>query len=515
MFKNLKRKITESILALIRKERLGEQIDTALVHSIIEAFVALGVTKKDVYGLEFEQSFLNETRDFYMIESADYVGNNSISDYMKKVEHRLQEEEVRVELYLHQRTWNPLLSVCKAELISKHKAQMASQFQPLLLEDKYDDIGRMYNLLSMIEALEPLQNVFEIHVLSVGNEAINQIEETAVNDPKTYVGALLKIHRKYNKLVTTYLKSDPGFIASLDRACRRFINDNCVTKKEGSNKSSELVAKYCDSLLKRSPKNPEEQVVIETLNDVMLIFNYIEDKDVFQTFYAKMLAKRLIHGSSASEYLESQMINKLKQNCGFEYTSKLVRMFSDISVSKDMLENFMASKQKQKTGSDIDFSVLVLATGSWPLQPPTSNFSIPKELSSLELKFRKFYQQQHSGRKLNWLHQLSKAEVKARFKDDSKSTYHLQCSTYQAGIILQFNDQDFMTLEDIQVATQLTDQTLKTTLLTLIRTRVLLVDNEEQELTRMTVFTVNNDFKNKRNRVMINIPIREDRKSVV
>ncbi len=34
------------------------------------------------------------------------------------------------------------------------------------------------------------------------------------------------------------------------------------------------------------------------------------------------------------------MISKLKQACGFEYTSKLQRMFQDMSLSKDLNERF-------------------------------------------------------------------------------------------------------------------------------------------------------------------------------
>ena len=59
----------------------------------------------------------------------------------------------------------------------------------------------------------------------------------------------------------------------------------------------------------------------------MIVFKYIEDKDVFQTFYSKMLAKRLVHQISASADAEASMISKLKQACGYEYTSKLQRMF--------------------------------------------------------------------------------------------------------------------------------------------------------------------------------------------
>ena len=50
----------------------------------------------------------------------------------------------------------------------------------------------------------------------------------------------------------------------------------------------------------------------------MVVFKYIEDKDVFQKFYSKMLAKRLVQHMSASDDAEASMISKLKQVC---YTS--------------------------------------------------------------------------------------------------------------------------------------------------------------------------------------------------
>ena len=47
----------------------------------------------------------------------------------------------------------------------------------------------------------------------------------------------------------------------------------------------------------------------------MVVFKYIEDKDVFQKFYSKMLAKRLVQHMSASDDAEASMISKLKQVC--------------------------------------------------------------------------------------------------------------------------------------------------------------------------------------------------------
>lgn len=59
----------------------------------------------------------------------------------------------------------------------------------------------------------------------------------------------------------------------------------------------------------------------------MVIFKFIDDKDVFQKFYSKKLAQRLVGQSSASDDSESSMITKLKEVCGFDYTNKLTRMF--------------------------------------------------------------------------------------------------------------------------------------------------------------------------------------------
>ena len=101
-----------------------------------------------------------------------------------------------------------------------------------------------------------------------------------------------------------------------------------------SSKSPELLAKFCDLLLKKTSKIHEENELEDTLNQVvcfyyyfaitilidvyfdlllkMIVFKYIEDKDVFQKFYSKMLAKRLVQHMSASDDAEASMISKLK-----------------------------------------------------------------------------------------------------------------------------------------------------------------------------------------------------------
>jgi cullin 1 len=69
----------------------------------------------------------------------------------------------------------------------------------------------------------------------------------------------------------------------------------------------------------------------------MVVFKYIEDKDVFQKFYWRMLSQRLIGGTSISDEAEASMITKLKEAAGFEYTTKLQRMFTGASLRREVL----------------------------------------------------------------------------------------------------------------------------------------------------------------------------------
>lgn len=201
-----------------------------------------------------------------------------------------------------------------------------------------------------------------------------------MQDPKIYVQTILEVHKKYNALVLTSFKNDNGFVAALDKACGKFINTNAVTiASKSTSKSPELLAKYCDLLLKKSSKNPEEAELEDTLNQVMVVFKYIEDKDVFQKFYSKMLAKRLVNHTSASDDAEASMISKLKQACGYEYTIKLQRMFQDIGISKDLNDKFRQRIKSSDHPNEIDFSIQVLSSGSWPFSQ-SFNFSLPSEV---------------------------------------------------------------------------------------------------------------------------------------
>ncbi len=273
-------KLAGAILRLIERQRNGETIDQGLVKKVVDSFVSLGLDESDinkvsyeVYRDHLETPFLQATEKYYQQESKAFLSENSVADYLKKAEERLREEEDRVERYMNTNTRKALINKCEHVLIREHAELMWESFQGLLDYDKDEDLQRMYALLSRIpEGLEPLRKKFEEHVKRAGLAAVAKLVgeggAAADVDPKAYVDALLEVHQKNSETVTRSFRGEAGFVASLDKACREFVNRNAATGTS-TTKSPELLAKHADALLRKNNKMAEEEDLEGALNKVV------------------------------------------------------------------------------------------------------------------------------------------------------------------------------------------------------------------------------------------------------
>jgi cullin 1 len=522
LFSRVSEKVMAAVLKLVEKQRNGETIEHNQIKQVVDSFVSLGLddgdsskTTLEVYRFHFERPFLDATKVFYENESKQFVAENSVVEYMKKAEARLDEEEERVKLYLHPDIGIPLKKACNQVLIADHSTILRDEFQVLLDNDREEDMARMYSLLSRIpDGLDPLRTKFESHVRNAGLAAVAKVASDADKlEPKVYVDALLEIHTQYQGLVKRAFKDEPEFTRSLDNACREFVNRNEVCKS-GSNKSPELLAKYTDVLLRKSSTGVEDAELETRLVQIMTVFKYIEDKDVFQKFYSRMLARRLVHSNSSSDDAETSMINKLKEACGFEYTNKLQRMFLDMQISKDLNSGFREHVQTLGT-KGLDSSYSILGTGFWPLTAPGTNFDPPEEVSADCERFSRYYKNKHEGRKLTWLWQLCKGEVKANYVKNAKMPYTFQVSIYQMAILLLFNEKDKNTYEELASATQLNNEALDPALGILLKAKVLNLEPGSGGGSKVgpgSSFTLNYEFKNKKYRVNLNVGMKSETK---
>lgn len=529
MFMGTQAAVMRSVLKLVEKQRNGETIEQSHIKSVVDSFVSLGLddadpskSTLDVYKEFFEAPFLKATSEYYTQESKQFLAVNSVVEYMKKAESRLDEEKERVPLYLLNEIMSPLMRTCEEALITAHSGILREEFQNLLDLDQQEDLGRMYKLLARIpEGLDPLRNRFETHVRKAGLAAVEKVAQEGDSlEPKVYVEALLSVHTQYQKLVNKAFNGESEFVRSLDNACREFVNRNKICKS-GSNKSPELLAKYTDQLLKKSTaRMSEEDKMEDRLTEIMTVFKYIEDKDVFQKFYSRMLAKRLVQTTSASDDAETSMISKLKEACGFEYTNKLQRMFQDIQISKDLNSAYKEYISANLDASDIkntvDATYHILGTGFWPLQPPTTAFTPPQVIVKTYDHFTNFYNNKHQGRKLSWLWQLCKGEIKANYlKVNGKMSPTFQVSTYQMAILLLFNDSDTVSYDEMVEGTKLAKETLDPSIGVFLKAKILIPQPENAKPESGTKYKLNFGFKPKKLKVNLNIGIKSEQKQEV
>lgn len=77
------------------------------------------------------------------------------------------------------------------------------------------------------------------------------------------------------------------------------------------------------------------------------------------------MAGRLLNKTYLSNDAEELMLQKLKVECGHNTVNKISQMFTDITLSKDLMTAF---KQKYNNGNieGVEFSTEVLTNGHWP-----------------------------------------------------------------------------------------------------------------------------------------------------
>ncbi|XP_057545194.1 cullin-4-like [Amaranthus tricolor] len=438
-------KIVTGLLRMIEKERLGEAVDRTLLHHLLKMFTALGI-----YQGSFEKPFLACTEEFYAAEGAKYMQQSDVPDYLKHVEIRLHEEHERCLLYLDASTRKPLISTAEKQLLEHHISGILDKgFMMLMDGSRIDDLQRIYNLFSRVNALESLRQAISSYIRKTGQAIVIDEEKD-----KDMVSCLLEFKAAVDKIWEESFSKNESFGNTMKDSFEYLINLR-------QNRSAELIAKFLDEKLRAGNKGTSEEELEGTLDKVLVLFRFIQGKDVFEAFYKKDLAKRLLLGKSASIDAEKSMISKLKTECGSQFTNKLEGMFKDIELSKEINESFKQSSQaRTKLPSGIEMSVHVLTTGYWPTYPPM-DVRLPHELNVYQDIFKEFYLSKYSGRRLMWQNSLGHCVLKADFPKGKKE---LAVSLFQAVVLMLFNDAEKLSFQDIKDATGIEDKELRRTL---------------------------------------------------
>ncbi|KAA0190358.1 hypothetical protein HAZT_HAZT003085 [Hyalella azteca] len=233
----------------------------------------------------------------------------------------------------------------------------------------------------------------------------NEIHNLAQN--RGLLQNLLDLKDRYTHFLQHSFNNDKLIKQMIATDFEYFLNLN--------SKSPEYLSLFIDDKLKKGVKGMSEGEIEVVLDKTMVLFRFLQEKDVFERYYKQHLAKRLLLQKSVSEDSEKTMISKLKTECGCQFTTKLEGMFKDVSISTTINNEF---KQRQPTcgsNNSVDIYVRVLTSGYWPTTLTSSKTNIPLAPHTAFQTFRRFYLNKHSGRQLTLQPQLGSADINAIF----------------------------------------------------------------------------------------------------
>ena len=135
--------IRDHLRRILLEVRSGKVADTpSSVKAACQMLIILGIDSRALYEEEFERRFLAQSAEFYKVynslifqtvhivnkivsflnqsEGQKYLGENSSSVYVKKVETLINEESKSAEQYLDESTVHRIVALLEKELIQKH-----------------------------------------------------------------------------------------------------------------------------------------------------------------------------------------------------------------------------------------------------------------------------------------------------------------------------------------------------------------------------------------------------------
>mmetsp|Transcript_25604 Transcript_25604/g.44718 ORF Transcript_25604/g.44718 Transcript_25604/m.44718 type:complete len:732 (+) Transcript_25604:6105-8300(+) len=513
IFVQFKDKLADAFIKQVNKERNGDQVNRENLKKIVSIMIELGesVCQQDhlsLYKSSLEKALTSSSESFFKHCSAKWIAECNCPEYLILAEKSWREEQDRVRSYLHESSMDALMQEFDRQVVKIHINALLEKdtgILYLLTHRKVEDLSRLFEISNKNEeTLRPVSEALQNFVLQRGTEivdakiAASQGKENPF-DPD-FIRSLIDLHISFKRLNQQSFRSHSIFERAIKKAFEVFMN-----KFIWKTSISEMLATYCDHLLKKSAAKISDDQLEELLQQVVNIFEYITDKDYFAIIYKHKLSKRLLLESSASEDAEKSMIAKLKLTCGTQFTSKMEGMMNDLHVAADLFKTF----QEEERSLPIDFNVQVLTLGHWP-PSSTHDIPVPQKMVQCMAVFEEFYKSNKNRRLLKWIHSLGTVVVTGRFSGGKH--FDFVCSTYQAAVLCMFNTSRVLTFEEICSTMNADPDTCRKVLRTLVtqKYRILAKDPPSKQFNNEDRFTAVENFESNLHRIKLPLPLREE-----
>ncbi|CAB3359386.1 Hypothetical predicted protein [Cloeon dipterum] len=374
------------------------------------------------------------------------------------------------------------------------KDWVLSECDQMVAEERNNELESLYKFLKYIpnydfeELKSNFKNLVEKNLIA----SITNLKGQDVH--MKFINNLLECHIKYRNMIREIFDDDNSFVTVLDKVFVRAMKKNTMKEANIPLTSAEMLARYCDSILREKDMPDNIKVFQELSYSFKTVFPYIYESDVFEKFYAQLMSGRLIQNSVRSMEPEEEMVKLLQQECGSEYAKKLTTMLTDNKLSSDLTNEFT-----QTNVIGIKFTIKVSTNAVWPMSDKNVlKFTPPNVIENVMHQFEKFYLRKHNDHKLTWMHHFSPCELWINIYE---KRYIATMNTFLLAILLLFQDRDQISFNEVNTFLNTDENTLARHVAILVDSKFLKSDTKE--VSAASTFKFNAGYKNKKTIVII------------
>jgi cullin-4 len=353
-------RIVDGACDLVAADRTGGDLDSDMFRKTVDMFHDM-----HVYTEHFEPRLLELSQEYVMKWADAESEQKSLPEYVRSSRALMDREMQRADMYrLPNTTKRDLLTLLEDHLVSRKQERLVNQdeFADLLEANSVEDLELLYSLLERRKLGDKLRPGFMKWIEDEGTAIVFNEKEQ-----ENMVIQLLTIKRQLDTFWKVSFHRDAELGHGLRESFETFMNKTKKTSASwgtDNSKTGEMIAKYVDMLLRGGAKAIPAQltrrastaVVVEAeddndesildedtevnsqLDQVLDLFRFVHGKAVFEAFYKKDLARRLLMGRSASADAERSMLSRLK-------TGKFSFADDTIVLNTDHLQNVVQVSQ--------------------------------------------------------------------------------------------------------------------------------------------------------------------------
>lgn len=331
----LQSKILQGACDLLGAARNGDETarNDCLYRDAIKMFHSLAV-----YTEFFEPRLMSESQQYYASWAEKTVSATDLAGYVESCVKLIDQEMHRCDNFgLDQTTKKALEQYLEDIMVDQRQTRLllVEDIGDLLAKDRPGTMPQLYSLLQRRRLGEKLRPAFEAFIVKQGSEIVFDEERE-----QEMVMRLLEFKKKLDLILEQSFQRHEALGHTLREAFETFINKSkrsSMTWGTDNPKPGEMIAKYVDMVLKggtkairtsgvgiedaqKAPDNEnqegesedEDVEISKQLDQVLDLFRFVHGKAVFEAFYKRDLARRLLLGRSASSDAEKSMLTRLK-----------------------------------------------------------------------------------------------------------------------------------------------------------------------------------------------------------